>query len=170
MNVFHLIFPCVNIFFLFFAPPPPISFLMVRPLASAYMKKVDPFVLANGACACSDCLPLTELSHSCPPPPQLDSRPRGQKKRIALGTRMELARQGGVTLPQTTCLEEWPGQTGRPSSRAGAELTFFSANVNSLPRFVTKCVWKDGSSIVAWVWRVNDPPTTEVQPPPFPPW
>ena len=169
MNFFSFNFPLREYIFFVLRPPPPISFLMVRPLASAYMKNVDPFVLANGACACSDCLPLTELSHSCPPP-QLDSRPRGQKKRLALGTRMELARQGGVTLPQTTCLEEWPGQTGRPSSRAGAELTFFSANVNSLPRFVTKCVWKDGSSIVAWVWRVNDPPTTEVQPPPFPPW
>ena len=31
MNFFHLIFPCANIFFWYF-PPPPISFLMVRPL------------------------------------------------------------------------------------------------------------------------------------------
>ena len=32
MNIFHLIFPCANIFFVFRPPPPPIRFLMVRPL------------------------------------------------------------------------------------------------------------------------------------------
>ena len=66
---FSFNFPLREYIFFVLRPPPPISFLMVRPLASAYMKNVDPFVLANGACACSDCLPLTELSHSCPPSP-----------------------------------------------------------------------------------------------------
>ena len=32
MNFFHLIFPRANIFLYFARPPPPISFLMVRPL------------------------------------------------------------------------------------------------------------------------------------------
>ena len=38
MNFFHLIFPCANIFLYFARPPPlppPISFLMVRPLPRA---------------------------------------------------------------------------------------------------------------------------------------
>ena len=61
-----------------------------------------------------------------------------------------------VTLSLKTRLEEWPGKVGHPSSRAN----LFLSNVNSLPRFVTKCVWKDGSSIVAWVQRASDPSTT----------
>ena len=38
MNVFfHLIFPCANIFFVLRPHPPPISFLMVRPLFTIFI-------------------------------------------------------------------------------------------------------------------------------------